>query len=426
MGTEEALESTKRAHLRAKLVPVTFMLLTLTFLPPLIYFLKFASLSAGSALASGMLVALASGFPMFLKKSLFRSFLLFVVIAVGMLMHLVFAGLFLEIDYGRATGSLLLLMAVMVGGVIFANALTVSENAHVARALRVCFILFCIFSALALIGIIVPAPASFSYVKSVFPFTEPSFFALSFMSVFMATSVLARGYARGLCLLVGLLIALQLQNLTMLVGWLMVTIVCTRGLILPFAFMALAGLASLLDLTYYTARLSFGGTSNNISALVYIQGWQLLWDGMQTSQGWGIGFQQLGVHGVYTEISNTIFAILGNNSNTLDGGFVLAKLGGEFGIFGLVAAAILLVSAAVCARRLSKAAHKRADFSSAQIFAFSVLATYPVELLVRGVGYFTPTAALLVAALSIMFSNRPQKAPAAKAVMHGALRNADL
>jgi hypothetical protein len=54
-----------------------------------------------------------------------------------------------------------------------------------------------------------------------------------------------------------------------------------------------AGL-QLVDLTYFTDRLALSHSSSNLSALVYLQGVELIEEALETTRAWGIGFQQLG------------------------------------------------------------------------------------------------------------------------------------
>jgi len=157
-------------------------------------------------------------------------------------------------------------------------------------------------------------------------------------------------------------------------------------------------LASQLDLSYYLSRLDFSGEAQNLSTVVYIQGWQLIPESLARSGGWGLGFQQLGRHGTDVPASDIIFALVGGYGNVLDGGFTFAKIISEFGVFGLLLIGLYLVIVWRSIRHLRYAA-KGIENRACNTFAQCVIVSYLIELFIRGAGYFTGTAILLVASL---------------------------
>ena len=57
----------------------------------------------------------------------------------------------------------------------------------------------------------------------------------------------------------------------------------------------------------------------------------------ERSSGFGVGFQQLGVFGTEVPAAQFLRALReGEDMNILDGSFVFAKLGSEFGVFACV------------------------------------------------------------------------------------------
>jgi hypothetical protein len=160
----------------------------------------------------------------------------------------------------------------------------------------------------------------------------------------------------------------------------------------------------MIDFSYYQARLPVSDEhTSNLSWLVFQQGWELIHESIKSSIGFGIGFQQLGVNTGYEkiELSNLINQLAGGYMNIFDGGFNLVKIVSEFGVFGtlLIFFYIWILFRAVL--RLTKK-----DNTTAQVFSYSILVAYTVELFLRGVGYFSSGSIFLVAAFYIFWQSK--------------------
>ena len=146
----------------------------------------------------------------------------------------------------------------------------------------------------------------------------------------------------------------------------------------------------LLDFTYFTDRLNLKET-RIISSLVYLQGWSRALISLQQTAGHGIGFQNL-ENAPFGYFGNLLQDILGENKNFNDGGFVAAKLIGEFGILGVVAVYLYLVlffkAVFEVIDYLKKAKHK-AHEDDLRFIANILIVFFSVELLIRGTGYFS-------------------------------------
>ena len=294
-------------------------------------------------------------------------------------------------DVTRAGASIAPLMLMLLGGSAIARLFTAASTSEVDRALRAAFGVLCIVGIVGVLGI--APPAALPRGKPVFPFTEPSHFALVFVPLLMYRCVTATGRHRFLYLLGGVAIALLFQNLTLAVGCVLIAAISLRPYVLLGSIALFALAVSQIDLTYYAERLDLSGESQNLSNLVYLQGWQLINESLSNSQGWGLGFQQLGVHGTSVGAAYLIQALLGEPSNLLDGGFTVAKLLSEFGIFG----AVLLVTYVVVAARSVLALRRRVG-GPAVTFAHCTIVGYSLDLFVRGAGYFSAGALLMISA----------------------------
>ena len=234
--------------------------------------------------------------------------------------------------------------------------------------------------------------------------------ALTFIPLLMYCCTSSTGRNRWAALLLGAMVAGVLQNLTLVVGWLLVFLICVRGFALPALAAVLALVISQLDLSYYLNRLDFSGEVQNLSNAVYLQGWQLIDESLTNSGNWGLGFQQLGVQGSETPATQLIYTLTGGNySNLLDGGFTFAKLVSEFGWVGGILTALYLFRAWKAISALRSSAHGSNATNSALMFANSVIASYLIELFIRGTGYFTGTAILLTGSLWLITGQRAKQ-----------------
>lgn len=385
--------------------PITPLLLMLVIAPPLIFYAGLSSsLALGTSLVAGVILAVAA-FPrrthrvrLIMTPAAFSALTVFVVTA-----HALVASIFQPVDAVRAITSLVPLVLVIAGGCALAGLLRQAQNVEVDHCVRICFAVLCFVSTLPMLGFSPESPGvDRTYAKPVFPFTEPSHFALIFIPLLMYCAVRATRRFRLPVLLLGAAVALLLQNLTLVAGCVLVACVCIRGLVLPVLFTMTALAATQFDLSYYADRLDFSGDVQNLSNLVYLQGWQQTFEAVEQSKGWGLGFQQLGLLGSDTPAAQVIFALIGDYANLLDGGLTFAKLVGEFGALGLLLLALYLRTTVVAIRSLRATARGGSSDAAADVLARAVLVSYLIELFVRGAGYFTSSGLLLVASVMLL------------------------
>lgn len=392
----------------------TLQLVLLLCLPALLHYLGLASsMALGTAVAATSILVVTN------RRSIasteqssgserIRTTGLMVVICLFVAIHLAIAAFFLPVETGRSLASLIPLALLIEAGAALARKLRSVPAATVHTAMHRCFIAMCIVAALGAIGWSSPSPQPFS--KPVFPFSEPSHFALAFIPVLMYVCVTAKGRQRIVFLFVGLASAVLLENLTLAAGCVLVAFVSLRFWTILAFVAALTLVATQFDISYFTSRLDFGADDQNLSTLVYLQGWQLIAESWEKSSGFGLGFQQLGVLGTTVGAAELIHSIADDSLNLRDGGFTLSKLVSEFGGVGVILCLVYLISAWRAARRLRAIAvaaeHGRID-SPALVFAYCAVVSYLIEMLVRGVGYFTGTGVLLVAAFWLLaWTNR--------------------
>jgi hypothetical protein len=222
----------------------------------------------------------------------------------------------------------------------------------------------------------------------------------------MYSSTSGPGWYRICALAIGMLLAIYLQNLTLAVGCVLVASISLRfaG---SFATLMVLGLAfTQIDITYYLSRLNFFEASNNLSTLTYVQGWQLIEESLLKSNGWGLGFQQLGVLKTEVWAAGLIYNMTGARLNLLDGGFLFSKIVCEFGIFGIAISLIYLHIAFNSFIQLRGSTLRNGGNSSKIDMAHCFVLSFLLELFVRGSGYFTPTVLMALASLIYLHRSR--------------------
>ncbi|UAJ10485.1 hypothetical protein [Polymorphobacter megasporae] len=382
-------------------VPVGLLLTLVTFAPTVVFYAGVTtSLTLGATLAGILSVLIVAACPVGLGEPLARATASMIAIMLVLSVHLLFASLLYAVDFPHALASFAPLLILSLGGVALAVAIQSVSPEHFNAVVHSVFAALCLVALLPIVGLdfslIYPGNG---YAKPIYPFTEPSHFALIFMPFYLYACVTAQAGRRLMLLGLGLVLILGLESLTLALGWLIVALICMRGLVLPVIVVAaLAVLLTVLDLSYFLDRLDFSDANQNLSTLVYLQGWDLASEALTATHGWGEGFQQLGLQGTNSPTSQIIYALTGNEMNILDGGFVLAKLVGELGYLGMIIVAGLLTAIVRSVIVLRKGARLPGMVPAPMLFAHAVFAGFLVELLVRGTGYFAGTTMLLVTA----------------------------
>lgn len=340
------------------------------------------------------------------------------LVCLALLLHLALAATVGRIEGLRAVASLIPLTLMIFAGAAVANVLIRIPPRRLHRGLLRSFGLLC---ALALLSSTGWAPPTFaeSWHRPVFPFSEPSAFALAFTPVLMYGCVTTQGYRRLGVLVIGLGCSTAVQSLTLVAGVVLVMLVSVRWhTLLLLAFPLTLGLAQ-FDLTYYGDRLDVSGDVQNLSNLVYLQGWQMVGEALARSAGVGLGFQQLGVHGTDVPAAEVLRSLRdGEDLNLLDGGFTFAKFAGEFGIVGISLTLAFVMVALRSARTLGKLSASGPTEHPATTLARCIVVAYLVDLFVRSSGYFSGSTLLMLVAITIL-SSRPWAATVAAGAASG-------
>lgn len=330
----------------------------------------------------------------FLPRSLFIS-------AFVVMLYSFIQVIYLNVDSVKSVLSAPAIFFIATSACISAISFNKMKDEDLSKAI---LIVFKIMTLVGLLNIIYAINfLNYTHYGSVVPFTEASHFAQYFGPIAIMTFLVQRTLTKRI--LVGgvvLGIAIATPSLTLLVYAFLIFILAiklrlTYLLFSGFSILLIAYMA--LITPYFLDRLAISDTSNNLSALVYLQGLYDAYYSLEATNYLGLGFQLLGTQPP-SELSLTIQTIAGTELNREDGSFLAAKILAEFGILGVIFIIYYLkisFQAVIFLRKQIFLINDRRDLKhqlvAAIIFAFSV------ELFVRGTGYFSPGVFLFIFAL---------------------------
>ena len=323
-------------------------------------------------------------------------------------LHLVMVSWIQPVAWARALVTLPFLFFMLLGGAYCAALLCKLPENSFHRQLRNLGFFMLAVAILGLLGVVPPTLGGTPWSRPFFPFAEPAGFAIPLapilIYIFVSSKIPQRKWLLALTLLgAGLITTLTLVAVLVLA---VMTTLKKKHLIVFVLFTAIA--ITQLDLEYYSERLDFFSPDNtNLSNLVYVQGWQLLLEALERSSLFGQGFQQLGMHGTNAEAAIVINEMMqGADLNILDGGFLLPKLGAEFGVVGLVLAAWATKQAVQSGLILRRVAMGQLQLPAVIVFAHAVLTALLIRLYVRSGGYFNGEMFLTITAIWILMHSR--------------------
>lgn len=394
---------------------VAITLASILLLPSGVFYLAgTSSMSAGVLVAAVLILALRLlDVPGMRALGATGSDLAVALLVVTLLSaHLVVCALVGELDVGKAAGSLVIAALALVACGTAGSMFALAPDRSVRNAVTLAIVIFLASAALSLAEIQPPSTTATS--KPVFPFTEPSLYAGALLPVIAFLSVTATGWRRWAWILTAFLLGYLLQNLSLVVGAVVVTAACLTTVRLAVFGAVVAAVLPLLDLTYFLERVQFdSGVTTNLSALVYIQGWEMIGAATRRTLGWGLGFQQFGYTFLNAPTSNLIYRLTGGlDLNLKEGSFAAAKLISELGVFGgmlIVAHGYVAVRAFLALRRVAIGGATR---RLGEVLALCSVYTYVVDMYVRGAGYFSSPTMLLIASLFVLRRSRRNQAEA--------------
>ncbi|MCF5561396.1 hypothetical protein GIV75_10940 [Pseudomonas sp. PA-3-5D] len=316
--------------------------------------------------------------------------------------------------------SAVVLVAILFTVPFFSNVLAKLEFQEFERVLRG------IIHSLSLIGWAGLIYAHFlvdsgQRIKYPFPFPEPSFFALCY-GLFSVGYACVSSWRFSAYLILNLLcFSFLFPSLTfllfaaiifLLLGLRLRSIYFLTGVFIFPVVIFMAGYFLVADMEYFSSRLRFADT-DNITTLVWLQGWDLSYRNLISSDWLGLGFQMLGEDtSELGELSYKLQSLTGKFMNISSGGFLAAKIIIEFGVLGvgvslLYFSYLVWFSLKVAFGRVFREKNKEDFlFEKKKLILQGLVFGYAVEFFFRGYGYFSPCLYVVVsAALAIWKMN---------------------
>lgn len=328
-----------------------------------------------------------------------RFFSILVLFISFLLIHSFLAAVFFYKGYNltRNLTSIFFVIVLLIGAFNFSEVIQKLSDEFLNKLIIKIFYFYIFLIGLSFITKAIPS----RYEKPIFPYPEPSHLALFFGPIIAFMVISSKNKTRRVLLVfTGVIIALVIKNMTLLVTMVIISVFVYNVYVLPILIISSIGIYYFSDLEYFSERLDFGNMrrTNNLSSLVYIKGFQLIEEGLKVTNGWGIGFQQLGHVPLRTEIGDYLKSRMnGLELNSQDGGFTAAKIIAEFGIMGLLFIILFifyLFKQWLRYKRLSLKA-----ISSREVLFFASIITVFSEFFFRGIGYFSASMFLFISVL---------------------------
>ena len=367
---------------------MTISLLTWLLLPSaLMVSLTLSSFSAGLLVSSTIILTLV-----IIKQQSVKISVAYLVTSVISLIWTV--GNNFSMESGDQTKPVLTILLLLLCGFAVTSMLKQEKEEELQRSLKIVFWTL-IFIGLAGTLSLLPLGPYQHLNRPLPPFSEPSHFALIYAPIACSYALVCKKALRPLVCLISLFLSLTLPNLTLLIATVLVsTVSLSNRQILTTISASLALSVALIasgaiSIDYFLNRIT-DPDAENLSRLVYTQGWESIASALRYSYGLGVGFQNLGSEPP-GQAAATIEALTAGSLNRLDGGFLAAKIIGEFGIVGMIlvfsTTVVALISGLELRRQITRNISTKKDEYIPLCFTYTIV----LELFFRGTGYFSPS-----------------------------------
>lgn len=336
------------------------------------------------------------------KKSIFtinkRYFT--IIILFFMLISLQFAFsriVFKDVDVIRFISSYLLMLTILLIAPFLSNFMELIDGTSYNKVMNLGYY-FMTTIGVASISLI---RLNLAHGRNMIIFAEPSHFALVYLPFLFYKVYSSKKNKRLIYIAIGLFVAIAVENLTLLIGifltLLLVYFKKKNVLIIIISMSVLAiKFGGIGKIAYFSDRIQMSSSTTNLSALVWLSGWERAYLSFKSSYGLGVGFQQMGVVGDLGQYMYSIYRITnGDYLNLFDGGSIASKLITEMGILGLV----LIIFYILYFLKITKVIIKNHVKSSRELFFFSIYIMGSIALFVRGSGYFSPSSFMFFVAV---------------------------
>lgn len=178
--------------------------------------------------------------------------------------------------------------------------------------------------------------------------------------------------------------------------------------VLPLVLFGVLAFANTVE--YFASRLNFNDIHevDNLTTLVFFQGWALAYLNLLETNGLGMGFQMLGSS--ETIVSSFTWSIMelasgGRALNLSDGGFLVAKVIAEFGILGLLVVGFYVFWLCKIPFVINRMhfCEKSSEADLRYVLGVAFIFSFLIEMFFRGYGYFSPSLFFVISAFPLLW-----------------------
>ena len=385
-----------------------FLFILIGSLPPILVGIGGLSYSIGVTVINFTLLLLSFRSFKKIEKIKSKTVIIFFSVIIYLLVQHFFVGLWSTKSYF----SLLPLALLLIAAYYCSFEINRFDAKCIQRAIHHAF---WTLSAIGIINILLNFTIGqyFGYIngKPMFPFLEPSHFALFYGLFFFAYfSVCGSNSKKIIATSIVLLISATTPSTTSLAYAILaiaILVISIRGksrifLFPPLVASAIFSLGFIVSNSYFLDRLNFTGTVNNATTLVYLQGIDDAKNSLHLTKGIGLGFQMLGTQppSAYADEISILLGSTDGELNRQDGGFLAAKLISELGYFGaLLIFFYLIMFFHAIVRVINYSPLCKDERYHKEAVASGVVIAFSVEIFGRGIGYFSPGVLIFLIAL---------------------------
>lgn len=394
-------------------IKVFLSLLIILFLPNIFFvFFKTSSLAPGFLIAS-VIVSLLS-----CKKEIFTKIKrLHLLILMLLILFMTIGPLFTYMETGQEkTLSPIFLIIALFSAYAFSFSISSCDSGLGNVIFKVILVLF-LLGWLGFFKVTTIGPYMLLE-KPIPPFSESSHYALA-VGLFSTAYCFISTVNKSIFIIINiLLLAFLLPSLTLLVFLVLSvaalsTKLCKRDFLILFIFGPISLLYVINIVTskidYFSSRLAASGTEN-LTTLVWIQGWQLAYKNILETKGWGLGLQALGLNeSQLTEASHIIKLLSNRYLNFEDGGFLASKIISELGVVGIIISVFYLYKALAFPVSAGLSNGCRISKDESMMLLKGIVFAFVVEFLFRGYGYFSPGLYMLISSCFAISISKPKR-----------------
>ena len=393
--------------IKSNSVTIVFTILAIGSLPPITYGLfGLYSYMPGLLIANLLVILLTLGHIKNLKTFRPGFYITIIIIIIYFSLQHLLVGPWTQKSYL----SLLPCLFILATSYVASFGLNKPKTESLVKAVGLVFYTLLIIAAINMVaGFKIGEFFGYGHTKPLFPFREPSHFALFVGPLFIAYYVITKNVTKRIFSLLAIVaLSLVLPSTTLLCyGGIAILITALTNkrkssLIMWPVLIFIFGLTVniILSSSYFLDRFEFSQSSTNLTAVVYMQGYADTVNSLVISNGLGLGFQMLGTQppSQYALIISEILGREGSELNRQDGGFLAAKLLAELGLLGFALIAIYLLyfykSFKFIVRNIS---NDRCPGKA--LIGHCIVISFIVEMLGRSTGYFSPSVFIFLVAV---------------------------